>query len=119
MSTRKALVSAALVLAATFGASAAHAGDVHWSIGINLPPVGTVIGSAPIYDAPPPVYYGPPQVVYRPAPVYYAPAPVYYPPPRIRYERWDAPRGHWQHRQPQGHRGWERHDDRRDGRGHR
>ena len=95
---------------------AAQAGNVHWSIGINLPPVATVISNGPYYGygpayAPAPVYA--PPVVYRPAPVYYAepayypgpayfPEPVYYSPPRyygppalVIDRRWDPPHGYW------------------------
>jgi hypothetical protein len=70
---------------------AGHAAQAHvnWSVGINLPPVGTVISNAPMYySAPvyvqqPPVYYTPPPVYYQPRPIYYQPAPIYYrQPPR-------------------------------------
>ncbi|WP_280154968.1 hypothetical protein [Piscinibacter sp. XHJ-5] len=79
---------------------AAQAGNVHWSIGISLPPVGTVISNvpapvyapaavyvpAPVYVEPAPVYYvAPPRVVYRPAPVYVAPPVVYRPVPAVVY----------------------------------
>lgn len=107
------LATASLALAA----GAAHAGGVNWSIGINLPPVGTVISSGPQY----PVYpaypvYAPPPVVYRPAPVYYAPppvvyrpAPVYYGPPAVVVERrW---RGGWEHGH---HGGWRERGPRED-----
>jgi len=56
------IFATALVAVATFGAGAAHASNVHWSIGINVP--------APVYYEPAPVYY-------QPAPVYVEPAPVY------------------------------------------
>jgi hypothetical protein len=62
---------------------AAHASNVHWSVGIDLPPVTTVVGNgpayypAPVYGAPAyypePVYYAAPSYSYYPAPVYYAP----------------------------------------------
>jgi len=65
---------------------AANAGNVYWSVGINVPPVGTVVSNAPVYVEPAPVYV--PAPVYAPAPVYvpappvvYAPAPVVYAPP--------------------------------------
>ena len=86
---------------------AAHAGShVYWSIGINVPPVGTVLSNAPVY-APAPVVYAPAAVVYAPAPVVYAPPPprceqprvVYQPVPVVAYGGW-APRGaygRWQH----------------------
>ena len=59
-------------------AGAAHAGNVQWSIGVNLPPVATVISNGPAWGAP----------VYYPAPVTYAPpvvyeAPVIYPSYRV------------------------------------
>ena len=63
--------------AALLCAGAAHAGNVQWSVGINLPPVATVISGGP-------GYYPGPVPLYRPvpAPVYYSePAPVYYPQP--------------------------------------
>jgi hypothetical protein len=69
-----ALAFAGAVFALASGA--AHAGNVYWSIGINAPPIGTVISNAPVYSAPAPVYY-------QPAPVYYEPAPVYVPPPVV------------------------------------
>src|SRR5205814_8661092 len=76
-----ALASAACALAT----GAAHAGNVYWSVGINAPPIGTVISNAPVY-APAPVYVAPPPVVYEPEPVVYAPPPVVYVPrPRVVY----------------------------------
>lgn len=71
--------------AALLAAGAAHAGNVQWSIGINLPPVGTVISSGPAYYPEPvyyqePRYYAPPPVVYRAPPVVYSPPVVYRPP---------------------------------------
>lgn len=76
----KHLVAAMAVAACGLATGTAQAGDVHWSIGISLPPIGTVVSNAPVYHAPP--------VVYRPAPVYYQPAPVVYvpPPPRVVYQ---------------------------------
>lgn len=113
------------VVALGLGTSLAHAGGVHWSIGINLPPIGTVISNAPVYYPPVP-YYEPP-VVYRPAPVYYTPPPavIYRPVPRyvappayVVDRRGPVYRGGWAHRDPGG---W-RHDGRRGrdwgGRGH-
>ena len=77
------------------GAGAARASDVHWSIGVNLPPVATVISSGPSYFPAPPVVYAPgvgyaPPVVYQ-EPVYEAPTVVYreprayYRPPTVVY----------------------------------
>lgn len=109
-----------LMAAAALGVSAgaAQAGNVHWSIGVNLPPIGTVISNGPVYHHPG-AYYAPPPV-YAPAPVYYAPpvvyrpAPRYYRPPVVVIDRrWDGrgyDRGHWGHRDGRGHY---------DGRGHR
>ena len=132
-------LAAPLVLLAS---GAAHAGNVQWSIGINVPAVTTVISSGPIYRAPPvvyqapapvyyeqpaPVYYeepapviylAPPQVVYRPVPRAYAPAPVVYVRPvpvaypRIRPE-WDRRDRGWNHDE----RKW--HHDHRDEYGNR
>ena len=79
-----ALATAGSLLAA----GAVQAGNVYWSVGINLPPVGTVISNvpAPVYVAPPPVYVAPPPVYVAPPPVYVEPAPVVYmPPPRVVY----------------------------------
>ena len=94
-------LSARLVAGAVVGTvlgwcSAAHAGDIYWSVGVNSP--GVVVGvsnGAPVYHygAPPPVYYnappavvyGPPPVVYGPPPVVYGPPPVIYAPPRVVY----------------------------------
>jgi hypothetical protein len=56
-------------------AGAAHAGNVQWSIGVNLPPVATVISNGPVW-APAPVYY-PAPVAYAPPIVYEAPTVVY------------------------------------------
>ena len=103
MSIRKFAATVALTLAGTLGASAAHAGNVHWSVGINLPPVGTVISNAPVYHVPPPVVYAPPPVVvHRPPQVVYAPPPavVYQPAPRVVYAPYGyaEPHRHWHHR---------------------
>jgi hypothetical protein len=61
-----------------FAASAADAGGVSWSVGINVPPVATVVSGGPAYVGPA-VRYAPAGVVYSTVPVY-APAPVYAPP---------------------------------------
>ena len=108
---KRSLVLAAAAAAALLTATAANAGNVNWSVGISLPPIGTVVSSgpayypAPYYGAPTysyypqPVYYSAPAYSYYPAPVYYAPR-VYAPRPRVVV----APRpyygGHWN-----GHRG--------------
>ncbi|MEO8281451.1 MAG: hypothetical protein ABI564_17260 [Ideonella sp.] len=129
---RKLLAIAALGLG--LGTSLAQAGNISWSIGVNLPPIGTVISNAPVYypSAPYSTYspYYEPAVVYRPAPVYYSPPPVvvYRSAPRYvgrsayvidrrgpSYRGW-SPRGHDGY--PGGHGG--RRDRDRDcgGRGH-
>jgi hypothetical protein len=51
---------------------------VSWSVGINVPPVGAVVSTAPAYVAAP-AAYAPPGVVYSTVPPAYA-APVYAPP---------------------------------------
>jgi hypothetical protein len=118
---KKQIAIALATLACAAATSAAHAGNVHWSIGINLPPIGTVVSNAPVYGAPAPVYYQPAPVYYQPAPVYVAPPQVVYRPvPAAGYYR-AAPvvvygGGRWH-----GQRDWRdgRHDeygDRRDGR---
>ncbi len=73
------LLSAAVLLASTTPAMAAHVG-----VGINIGvpgfyPAPVYVQPAPVY-MPPPVYYAPAPVYVRPDPVYYAPAPVYYGP---------------------------------------
>jgi hypothetical protein len=121
-----ALVFAALA-SAMAGTSAQAGTHVSWSVGINVPPVATVVTNAPVYApapvvyAPPPVYVEepvvyvppPPRVVYRPVPVvvqpsyYYSPAPVIY--------SGTYYRSGWY-----GGRGWHHHDQgwRSDGRWH-
>ena len=67
-------------------AAPAHAGGVHWSVGISAPiapgvAIGIGAGRPYGYVAPAPVVYAPAPVVYSPSPpVYVAPAPVYYRP---------------------------------------
>ena len=81
---KKSLIAALVAAATTLGAGAAHAGgNVFWSIGINLPPVGTVISNAPVYG-PAPVFVPAPVLV---APPMYVPAPVFYAPPPVVYYR--------------------------------
>ena len=73
-------VAAGGALAATLGATAAHAGDVYWSVGISQPGVRVGVSNAPprpVVVAPQPVYYPAPVVTY---PVGYpTPYPVAYP----------------------------------------
>ncbi len=111
---KRSIVLAFAASAALLCGGVAQASTVHWSIGINLPPVATVVSNAPVYyGAPAPVYYpaptplyGPaPVVIYQPAPVVYAPPAVYGAPrvyyaPRVVYQR-SVPvfqrGGHWAH----------------------
>lgn len=138
---KRPLVLAAVAAATLLAATAAEAGRVDWSIGINLPQVSTYVSNGPAYYpapvyaprgyyAPAPVYVEPayapdydsyyePGVVYREPPrAYYGPAPYYAPrpshvwlPPLPPLPPLPAP--------PWAHRGWghdDRHDDRHDGR---
>jgi hypothetical protein len=90
---KKFIALAVAALGCALATGAAHAGNnVYWSVGINLPPVGTVVSNAPVYVDPAPVYvpapvvYAPPPPVYVPAPVVYAPAPpVVVVPRRVHY----------------------------------
>ena len=86
---KRLLVLAAAAVATLFSATAAHAGRVHWSVGINLPPVATVVSSGPAYYPAPYAYYG--ASAYFPEPVYYS-APTYYPAPVVYAPRIYAPR---------------------------
>ena len=43
----KTLIAAFATAASLLAAGTAQASDVHWSIGINLPPIGTVISNVP------------------------------------------------------------------------
>jgi hypothetical protein len=128
MFNRKSSIAAGLLaLGGLFAAGAAQAGDVHWSIGVNLPPIGTVVSNVPVYAppvyqpvyqpayrAPRHVYAPPPVVVYQPAPrVVYRPVPVYE--PRYHEPRWErGPRhgghgGHHHHHKGRGHGHGDRH----------
>jgi hypothetical protein len=101
----------------------AHAGgNVYWSVGISLPPVGTVISNAPpapvyvepapVYVQPAPVYYAPPpRVVYRPVPVYVAPPVVYRPVPAVVYATGYHGHKHYRHGQWRDRNGDGRHDE--------
>jgi hypothetical protein len=83
---KKTLILSLAATATLLAAGAAQAGNVNWSIGISLPPIGTVISNGPVYG-PAPVY-APAPVYYEPAPVVYAPPPVIYrPAPRVIYQR--------------------------------
>lgn len=80
----------AVAAGALFATASASAGNVAWSVGVNVP--GVVVGVGAPYYAPAPVYYPPAPVYYAPPPVYYRPAPVYYGPPRGYY---GPPRGYY------------------------
>ena len=72
---KRPVILAIVATATLLCAGAARAGNVQWSIGVNLPPVATVISNGPVW-APAPVYY-PAPVTYAPPVVYEAPAVVY------------------------------------------
>ena len=139
---RSRLIAAAAIVSA-LGAGAAHAGDVHWTIGINAPlghggSIGTVFSNgraAPVIVAATPVFYEPAPVylpaypVYRPRPVVAAPpyvvrAPIWVADRWVGYDRgnahgyrhgWSQPRygAHY------GHNGHDGHGDRHGDNGHR
>jgi hypothetical protein len=113
MFNRKSAFAALVALGALAAGSSAHAGNVQWSVAVNLPvPVPVVVG-APVYHVPAPLYHQPaPVVVYRPAP---PPAVVYRPVPVVDYRGWDRHHYHRHHRHHHGHR----HDDHRGGYGDR
>ena len=130
MLNRKTSFIAALALVgASVAAGSAQAANVQWSVGINLPPVTTVVSGGPVYGqpvyvepayAPAPVYVQPAPVVVYPAPVVYRPyyRPHYHPypvyaPPHVMYRGgWEpAHDGGRDHGWDRGH--WERHDGHR------
>lgn len=84
---------AVVAAGALFAAASANAGNVAWSVGVNVPGVAVGVASPQPYFAPAPVYYpapvyvAPPPMYYRAAPVYYAPPPVYYRPAPGYYHR--------------------------------
>jgi hypothetical protein len=98
----KSIVLALIAGAATLAAVPAHAGNVFWSVGIDLPvprfvlPV-PVYAPAPVY-APEPVYYQR-QPVYAPEPVYYQRQPVYVRPAPVAHPRYYYPGWHHEHRE--------------------
>ncbi|NUZ05327.1 hypothetical protein [Piscinibacter koreensis] len=104
---KKGLFVGLAAAAALLGTGAAHAGGVHWSVGIAVPPVQTIVSNGPVYY-PAPGYYAPPPVVYAPAPVYHVPAyrSYYYPAPAVVYST-----PYVRHR----HDGWRGRDGWRDG----
>jgi hypothetical protein len=79
----KSIILALAAAGTLLGAGAAHAGNVQWSVGINLPVPGIVLTGGPVYQQPSYGYRAEP-VYYAPAPAYYAPEPVYYP----RHPQW-------------------------------
>ena len=88
---KRSYLVAAAAAATLLTATAAHAGNVNWSVGISLPPIGTVVSGGPAYYPAP--YYGAPSYSYYPQPVYYsAPAYSYYPAPVYYAPRVYAPR---------------------------
>lgn len=114
---RSRLIAAAAIVTA-LGAGAAHAGDVHWTIGINAPlghggSIGTVFSNgraAPVIVAAAPLFYEPTPVVLPAHPVY-RPRFVVAPPPYVvRAPIWVADRwvgNHHGQSSAYGHRqGW-------------
>jgi hypothetical protein len=99
---KRPLVLALAAAATLFAATAANAARVDWSVGINVPPVGAVVG---------PAYVGYP--AYVPPPVVYLPRPrVWLPPlPRLAWFGHGYERG-YEHGHDQWHRddraGWRR-----------
>ncbi|HZE91695.1 MAG TPA: hypothetical protein VE029_08350 [Rhizobacter sp.] len=119
----KTSIAAAVVSVGALCAGTAHASNVQWSVGINLPAVTTVVSSDAYYDYAAPAYYAP-APVYLPRPVYQQPAPVViyrpepvYVPPQVIRSVWMPPGFGYRH----GYRGrdhdHDRWDDRRDWRG--
>ena len=76
---QRSIVLAAVAAATVLTATAANAGRVDWSIGINVPPIAAVVGAPAYYPAP--AYYNAPTYYDNP-PAYYAPPVVYAPRPR-------------------------------------
>ena len=52
MLNRKTPFVAALALVGVLATAGAHAANVQWSIGVNLPPVTTVVSGGPVYSQP-------------------------------------------------------------------
>lgn len=109
---KKSIVLALAIAAGALAPVAAQAGNVYWSIGINAPPIGTVISNAPVYGQPAPVVYSAP--VYYPAPVYlppvvYRPAPVVVAPSYVvgGWQRVDYYPRDWHHWNYEQRRHWE------------
>ncbi|MEO8921368.1 MAG: hypothetical protein ABI330_00805 [Caldimonas sp.] len=116
---KRTLVLALAAAATLFGATAAQAARVDGSVGINVPPVGAVVGPAyagysayasPVVYAPRPRYVEP-APVYLPRPIFYAPRPrIWLPPlpplPLFGHDRWHHD-GH-DHGDHDGRVGWRR-----------
>lgn len=103
--------SAALIALGAAAAGSTHAGNVQWSVSVNLPPIGV-----PVYHVPAPVYHPPvpvhaPVVVYRPVP---PPMVVYRPVPVVDHRDWGHRHYHHRHHHHRHHHGHHR-DDRRGG----
>jgi hypothetical protein len=113
---KRTLVLAMAAAATLFGATAAQAARVGWSVGIDVPPVAAVV--APAYAGysayAPPVAYAPRPRYVEPAPVYVQPPVVYAPRPRI----WLPPLPPLPPLPFFGHDGWH-HDDGHRGDWHR
>ena len=100
----KSIVLALITSAAALVAVPAHAGNVSWSVGINLPLPHVVLPAPPVFvaAAPVPVYASEPvyyqrEPVYAPAPVYYQRQPVYVRPVPVAYPRYYYQQPAWQH----------------------
>jgi hypothetical protein len=118
---KRPLVLALAAAATLFGATAANAARVDWSIGINVPPIGAVVVPAyagyPGY-APPVGYAPPPRFVVAPPPIEYLPRPhIWLPPlPRLAWFDHGHERGYDHDRDydhdhghdHDGHGGWRR-----------
>lgn len=115
-------IAAFAAVVGSLGAVGAQAANVYWSVGIQAPPIATVISNGPAYQP----YYQAPPAYYAPAPVYYQPAPVYVPPsvvyrpytyvPQVVYQGHGHGHGGWQRRDEYGtayQRGWAPRDERR------
>lgn len=96
----KSIILALAAAGTLLGAGVAHAGNVQWSVGINLPvpgivlPLpGVVVTGGSVYQQPSYGYRAEP--VYAPEPVYYAPEPVYYAPEPVYYPRQPQWRHHY------------------------
>jgi hypothetical protein len=107
---KRPLVVLCAAAAALFAASAAEAGGVSWSVGVNVPPVATYVSGGPAWY-PAPVRYAPPVVLrartglrralcrrLRRAVRRLRRAGLH---ARVHY--WAAPAARWHH-------GWDRHD---------